>query len=371
MQLADACAPLVALKVAEHADLLRSGGRREVGCVLLVVRARDRDGDLVVRVLHVLYPQAAEDSAVLLDAALSKSGEGIHLVRRHIYYLRDLGGCPAVVPHIAVNAQHVVVLVNLVAALLRLYALGGVVLVVRIHVPALDAVRDVAALVEVPLALEARVLDEVLLEVTVLHRPLRLEAVVRDAKSVNRDAVAIYEHVAVRGDGIAVRMVETVSVVERAAVGAVAHAVLPARAVVHAEARGVDVAHQALAGGGHSVRKKRCRSVVNLRADFKGVAVLAWSEAVETHLLVAAARIGRSLGKVLHGERSADTCKIHIATHITATKNQLSRHICQIRDICHSHHSLLCSSLNNCRRNSETRCHSQSHILFETCSHHS
>ena len=132
-----------------------------------------------------------------------------------------------------------VVLVHIVAALLGHNLLGGVVLVVRVHVPALYAGDDVAALREVPLALEAWVLYQVRRHVAVLNRPLGLHGEVGYTEGVNCQAVAIYEYPLVGCNGIAVGMIQPVGVVECAAIGRVAYALVAdigVGAIVHANA---------------------------------------------------------------------------------------------------------------------------------------
>ena len=119
------------------------------------------------------------------------------------------------------DAQHVVVLVDLVRTLLAVDVLVGVVLVVGIDVPSLDELGDVLGVGEVVFSLECTILDEVGLHVAVLLAPLGLEGEVCHAEGVNGHSVAIDEDASVGCDGVAVGMEQAVGVVEGASVGRV------------------------------------------------------------------------------------------------------------------------------------------------------
>ena len=149
LERANARSPGGTLQQERNAHLLGRGLRREVGRVSLVRVARNGKVHAVAVVLEVLDADRAQLLAVRADAALRKARERVYLVGRNVDDLRDLGCRPAAFPHVAVNLQHVVVLVDLVRALLGADALRRVPLVVGINVPALDAVRDAGARVVV------------------------------------------------------------------------------------------------------------------------------------------------------------------------------------------------------------------------------
>ena len=141
-----------------------------------------------------------------------------------------------------------VVLVHLVVTLLGNDVLGGVVLVVRVYVPTLDAGHDVAAIAEVPLALEVAVLQKVLLDIAVPDTPLGLQGKVGKAEGVDGNAVTVYEHALVGSNGIAVRVVKPVGIVERASVARIADAFLTDEGVgtvIHTQRAAADIALEA------------------------------------------------------------------------------------------------------------------------------
>ena len=174
-----------------------------------------------------------------------------------------------------------VVLVNLVAALLGNNLLCGVVLVVRIYVPTLYAGNDVAALGEVPLTLEAGVLYQVLLHVTVLHRPIGLKGKVGNTEGIDCQAVTVDEYSLVGCNGIAVGMVLAIGVVERTAIGRIAYSLVTyigVGTIVHADALRLDIALEAYLVAADSEREELLGSVIGLYLELKGIALCARSK---------------------------------------------------------------------------------------------
>ena len=218
-----------------------------------------------------------------------------------------------------------VVLVNLVVTLLRDNLLSGIVLVVGIHVPTLDAGHDIAASAEVPLALEVPVLQEVLLDVAALHAPLRLKGKVGKAERVNGYAVAVDEYTLVGGHRIAVGMVETVGVVERAAVARVADALVADEGVgtvIEAKDGVPDIALETDTVAGKGIGVKHRARGIGAGLDLDGIAPGGIKRRrVEGHGLAAAAVDGAA-GDVLHLKGSAVTDKVDVCTHVTAAEDQ-------------------------------------------------
>ena len=174
-----------------------------------------------------------------------------------------------------------VVLVNIVAALLGNNLLCGVVLVVRIYVPTLYAGNDVAALGEVPLALEAWVLYQVLLHVTVLHRPIGLKGKVGNTEGIDCQAVTVDEYSLVGCNGIAVGMVLAIGVVERTAIGRFAFSDTASTGVCTlalADALRLDIALEAYLVAADSEREELLGSVIGLYLELKGIALCARSK---------------------------------------------------------------------------------------------
>ena len=316
--------PRGTLQIHAHADLLRVGLGLEVGSVLLVAVACHGNRHRVVGVLKVIDAQRTQGLAAP-HATAGQGREAVDLVGGNIHYLRNLTGCPTIIPHVAVHREDMVVLVNLVVTLLSDNLLSGIVLVVRIHVPTLDAGHDVAASAEVPLALEIAVLKKVLLDAAALNAPLRLKGQVGKAEGVNGYAVAVHEHALVGRHSIAVGMIEAVGVVERAAVARVADTLVTderVRTVIEAKAGVPDIALEThtVAGKGIGV-EHRTRSIgAGLHLD--GIARGGIKRRrVEGHGLAAAAVDGAARD-VLHGKGSAVADKVDITAHVTAAENQ-------------------------------------------------
>ena len=218
-----------------------------------------------------------------------------------------------------------VVLVNLVVTLLRDYLLSGIVLVIGIYIPSLDAGHDISAFAEIPLSLEVSVLQKVLLDVAVLHAPLGLQGKVGKAERVNGYAVAVDEHTLVGGHRIAVGMVETVGVVERAAVARVADALVAderVRTVIETEARVPDVALETHTVTCQGIRVKHRTRSIGAGLDLDGIARGGIKRRrVEGHGLAAAAVDGTARD-VLHLKGSAVADKVDVCTHVAAAENQ-------------------------------------------------
>ena len=319
--------------------------------------------------LEILDAEGALERAVLLDAAAGQRREGVDLVRRHVDYLGHLAGRPPVAPHVAAHREGVVVLVDVVAALARDNLLGRVVLVVGVDVPALDAGHDAAGRGVVPLALEARVPQEVLAGGAVLDAPGGLEGEVGEAEGVNGKAVAEDEHALVGRHGVAVGVVQAVGVVERAAVRGVADPLAGdehAGAVLKAKARRDDVAHEPRADGAQGVRPQLLPVARDARADLDRVAVRAGGEAGRLEGAARAVRVGRGAGDVLHGEGGAGRLKCDISAHVAAAQDELAGVVAARRDI--RHHDggrLTAADLDESRHHFETRCCRHLDVLFQ------
>ncbi len=367
---ADARTPRVTLEVEDHADLLRGGARLEVAGVRLVAVARHGDDLLVVVVLEVVNADGAQLRAVRLDPALGQGRETVHLVGGDVHDLGDLGGGPAGVPHVAVDGEHVVVLVDLVAALLGDDLLGGVVLVIGVDRPTLDARDDTAARAVVPLALEVPVLQQVLHHVPVLHGPLGLQREVRRAERVDGDPVTVHEDAGVRGDRVTVGVVQSVRVVESAPVRGVAQlaAVPLVGAVVEPNRAGGDVPLEARPVLRHRVRVEVLPFAVRPDAELHGVAVIPGREPVELHLPIRPAGVNRRGGKVLGRKRRAFADQANIVAHITTTKNQVAFMVTQIRCICNGDFHLLGPCRDGFRVNLKTGSRLQRYVLYQIVS---
>ena len=324
----DAGAPLGAAQAEGDADLARVGLRLEVGGIGLVRVAGHLQRGLVIVVLQVLDADAAQRRTVVL-AALGQGREGVGLVGCHVHDLRDLAVGPAVLPLVAIHTQHVVVLVHLVAALLARDVLIGVVLVVRIHVPALDELGDILRLREVPFALEVAVLDQVGRHLAVLLAPFGLQGQVGHAEGVHGQAVAIDEHAAVLGHGIAVGVVVAVGIIEGAAVGGVGDAFLRHEHVLRVQKTHAGTAHVALeaqAACGHGVGHDG-RAVVGLGAHFHGEPVVGQGvgiEALRLHRAVQLRHAGTvgTGADVLHGQRGAAGIDLDVGADVARTQDE-------------------------------------------------
>ena len=316
--------PRGTLQIHAHADLLRVALRLEVSGVLLVTVACHGNRHRVVGVLKVIDAQRTQRLAVL-HAATSQGRETVDLVRGNIHNLGYLTGGPARIPHVAVHREHMVVLVNLVVTLLRDYLLSGIVLVIGIYIPSLDAGHDISAFAEIPLSLEVSVLQKVLLDVAVLHAPLGLQGKVGKAERVNGYAVAVDEHTLVGRHRIAVGMVEAVGVVERAAVARVADALVAderVRTVIETEARVPDVALETHTVTCQGIRVKHRTRSIGAGLDLDGIARGGIKRRrVEGHGLAAAAVDGTARD-VLHLKGSAVADKVDVCTHVAAAENQ-------------------------------------------------
>ena len=218
-----------------------------------------------------------------------------------------------------------VVLVNGVVTLLGKDLLGGIVLVIGIDVPTLDAGHDIMPGTEVPLALEVAVLQEVLLDITVRNAPLRLEGKVGKTESIDGKTVTVDKDAGVGSHGIAIGVVEAVSVVERSAVARVAETLIADERVgtiVEAEGRVADVALETNTVGCEAVGTDHGTGSVGTGLDLDGVARLGRKGGgVEAHPLTAAAAVDRRGGDVLDRKGSAVANQLHIAADITAAKD--------------------------------------------------
>ncbi len=316
--------PRGTLEVYAHTDLLRVALRLEVSGVLLVAVACHGNRHRVAGVLKVIDAQRTQRLAVL-HAATCQGRETVDLVRGNIHNLGYLTGGPARIPHVAVNREHMVVLVNLVVTLLSDNLLSGIVLVIGIYIPSLDAGHDISAFAEVPLSLEVSVLQKVLLYVSVLHAPFRLKGKVGKAERVNGYAVAVDEYTLVGSHRIAVGMVETVGVVERAAVARVADALFADEGVgtvIETEARVADVALETHTVTSQGIRVKHRTRSIGAGLDLDGIAPGGIKRRrVEGHGLAAAAVDGAARD-VLHRKGSAIADKVDVCTHVTAAEDQ-------------------------------------------------
>ena len=187
---------------------------------------------------------------------------------------------------------------------------------------------------------EVTVLDEVLAHLSVLHAPLRLQCQVGDAHGVHGHAVTVDEDALVGRHGVAVGVVESVGVVERAAVGRIGDglvAVIRGGSIEQSERLVADVAVKSGLGGRHGKGVERAAAHGSLGLHLDGVAVVAGIESVERLLGVRAARIGRVGRDVLHLQGRARGSDVHIGAQIAAAQDDLARVVGQRGNVLHGH----------------------------------
>ena len=222
--------------------------------------------------------------AVLPDAALGECGEGIGLVGCDVYNLRDLSVGPAAFPVVSVGGEHVVVLVDLVGTFLSRDALRRVVLVDGIDVPSLDLHGRSGIAAVVALSLEVSVLDEVGLHRAILLAPFGLQREVGHSEGVDGHAVAIDEHAAVRRDGVAIGVEQSVGVVEGSSVGGIADSLLADEYIltVHQAHGGrAYIALEAESVGGDGIGQDAFAGIVCTRLYFNCVALVGKCAGIE------------------------------------------------------------------------------------------
>ena len=262
-----------------------------------------------------------------------------------------------------------VVLVHIVRPFLGFDVLSGVVLVVGIDVPTLDAGGDVARFREVVLALEVAVLDEVPAHLSVLHAPLGLEGEVGDAHGVHGHAVAVDEDALVGCHGVAVGVVESVGVVERSAVGRVGDAliaVVGGCAVEQSQRLASDVTVEASLVGRHGIGIERAAAGRRLGLHLDCVAVVSRLESLESHFRIATAGIGRVGGDVLHGKGRASAFQRDIRAHVATAEDELA--LLQVSGRCQrdSHFCWIGASLNDGGCHREAGRSRQLDVLFKS-----
>ncbi len=218
----------------------------------------------------------------------------------------------------------------------------------------------------VVLTLEVTVLDHVAHGVTGLHAPLGLQGQVGHTHGVDRQAVAVDEDALVGCHGVAVGVVESVGVVERAAVGRIGDAlvaVVRGGAIVKAQLRRGDVTLKAHLVSRYGKRIERLAGVVGLRTHLHGVSILAGIEAVECHLFIVSSCVCGILGDVLHFKGTACGCEVHIGAHVTATENHLACVPGQSGQVGHLDCCLAGVGLDGCRRNGKTMRHTYCNVI--------
>ena len=129
-----------------------------------------------------------------------------------------------------------VVLIHFVVALLLDDFLCGVVLVPRTHIPSFDVGGDASTARVVVLTLKSWIFQQVSDWFTRFHAPFRLQCQVGGAERVDKDAVAINDDTFITRHCIAIRMIESIGVVERSTIRWVRQSFLRGR-VVESHAR--------------------------------------------------------------------------------------------------------------------------------------
>ena len=267
-----------------------------------------------------------------------------------------------------------VVLVNLVAALLAYDVLVRVILVIGIDVPALNELRDILTLGEVPFALEVTILQQVLLDVSILCAPIRLQREVGYTEGIDRHPIAIDEHAAVCRYCIAIGVVLSVGVIERTSVSGIRYTLLADEYILgvqHAHAGVLDIALESESPSGYSIGQDLFAGFVGLRFDFNGITFLCQVAGIERMAVaISGSLIDGILRKVLLGQWRTITNNVHVRAYVARAQDEFTCIVIFRGQVRNRNLHLLGSCLDVFRCYTKTICHTYLNVFSQSCGNH-